>query len=249
MANSEFKYEIRRTFFDNHETLKCVQNLFMSSYSKLLKHIICISIRHVFTQLSNFLFLILLVIVTSVLNEFFLHYTIWQVVLLSAIFFGICTILYIIFYMYQSWTSWFDEIINESDLCYKNANKVYSKEKNAFFVAVTPENKIIGCAGILLDEEKNIFTDPIVSILDENEALLIRVITLPEYQGKGIAKLCVSACIDFAKQNNINTIQLVSTNRQNAAVKLYEGIGFVNIRNELFNKFLDYSTVLMELNL
>ncbi|RMZ96296.1 GNAT family N-acetyltransferase [Brachionus plicatilis] len=148
--------------------------------------------------------------------------------------------------MYFCWISWIQEIL-ESDISFQHANKTYKKDKNVFFTAFHSSNALAGFAGLLIDKEKNVFTDSIVSTLKENEALLIRVCTLPKYQKNGIAKACISKCIEFAKENNVTVIKLVSTSHQIGSIELYKRFGFTVEKIEPYNKFFEFDIYLMKL--
>ncbi len=48
----------------------------------------------------------------------------------------------------------------------------------------------------------------------------------PDYQGQGIAKALTKMCIDFARQNNEQTVALHTSEFMDAARHIYESFGF-----------------------
>lgn len=84
------------------------------------------------------------------------------------------------------------------------------------FVAVTPEGKIIGCAGI------SIFGNPRL-----RHSASLGIMVLPEYQGQGVGKALMSTLMDLAD----NWLMLVRVELgvypdNLRALRLYESFGF-----------------------
>ena len=61
----------------------------------------------------------------------------------------------------------------------------------------------------------------------KNRYELAKMAVQKEYQGKGVGKLLIRRCIDFAKQNEAKEIFLITNDSLKPALNLYLSCGFV----------------------
>lgn len=106
-------------------------------------------------------------------------------------------------------TVYFDEAIN-------HLSKMFQIERSTYFVVFDEENnKILGGGGIYPTEG-----------LPADTAELVKLYLLPETRGKGIGKLLINKCLNFAKQAGYSKVYLESMDELSGAVGLYERLGF-----------------------
>lgn len=88
---------------------------------------------------------------------------------------------------------------------------------------------------LLIDGEENY---PIgYGHLDKDgDDLWLGICILSEYQGKGLGKKIMNYLIDFAQQKNVSQIKLTVDNDNILAIKLYEKLGFIQIKKDLDKK-------------
>ena len=147
------------------------------------------------------------------------------------------------------WFWFINYIETKSDLTFQNAHKIYSKDKNAFFAAYASNDKLISIGGILIDEEKQLYKEKYMTDLKDNEAILVRIATVPQFQGKGASKAIVNKCIDFAKNKRIKCIKLSQTNKQKAAYCFYKKLGFRTTKTFMLIKIINFYLRQMDLYL
>jgi GNAT superfamily N-acetyltransferase len=58
------------------------------------------------------------------------------------------------------------------------------------------------------------------------ELELAKLTVAPEYRGQGIARRLVERCIAYAQEQGVRRLLLVSNSRLQAAMRLYESLGF-----------------------
>ena len=76
---------------------------------------------------------------------------------------------------------------------------------------------------------------------------LAKMTVAPAYQGKGISKLLIEACIAKAKEINANKLLLFSNHQLLTALKLYEKYGFRHV--EVIDAPFKTADIKMELEL
>lgn len=104
----------------------------------------------------------------------------------------------------------------ETDFLYEQ----FRDENTAYFV-VESDGKIVGGAGI----GKLKGYDDICE--------LQKMYLLPEVRGKGLAKLLMDKCVDFAKQKGFKKIYLESMPELQTAIALYTKYGFIMLDQQL----------------
>jgi putative acetyltransferase len=58
------------------------------------------------------------------------------------------------------------------------------------------------------------------------EVELAKLAVAPEYRGQGVARRLVERCIAFAREQGAHRVMLVSNSQLQAALRLYESLGF-----------------------
>lgn len=101
--------------------------------------------------------------------------------------------------------------------------EVYSKPRSAYWV-VEMDGKIVGGGGISQ-----------VAGGDEHTAELQKMYLSSVLRGKGLAKQIVLMSLEFAKQQGYTRCYLETTSELQAAIKLYEKLGFDFIDEPLGN--------------
>ena len=98
----------------------------------------------------------------------------------------------------------------------------FKQENSYYFVAKTPENKIVGFFGIK-------------KILDEVDIMNIAV--KKEYRNLGIGSILLNYLISTCKQNNIKKINLEVNEKNQIAIRLYNKFNFqiVGKRKKYYN--------------
>ena len=249
VKSNKKSFQITRTPLTARETISQVQNCFDRSQSSLIPKAVRLSLRNFIRKPLYRIFSMLITALISLGVNLFLQPKLSSTssFLLSAIFCAAIFVASVYFRCYFGWKSFIKTTLSTSDLSYKWAENVYSKENNAFFVA-SSENTVIATSGILIEEDKNIFREPLCPRLDDQrEALITRVGVLPEFQGKGAGRAVVQACIDFAKSKNVKVVKLVTTSSQEAAISLYKSLGFKITKVEEFVPMFDFHKFLMVL--
>ncbi len=89
---------------------------------------------------------------------------------------------------------------------------------NAFFVATEPEGQAVGFAMISARKELG-------------EAELWRFYVLPEYQGRGLGRRLLSACVEaLREQVSVNRVYAQVEKENQIGRRAYEGLGFTLVR-------------------
>lgn len=76
---------------------------------------------------------------------------------------------------------------------------------------------------------------------------LVKMAVAPAWQGKGISKMLIEKCIQFAKYNNSKKITLFSSSKLTTAIALYKKYGFVHV--PLIDSPFETADIKMELSL
>jgi putative acetyltransferase len=63
--------------------------------------------------------------------------------------------------------------------------------------------------------------------LPHNTCELVKMYLLPEARGKGVGKILIERCIDFARNNGYKKMYLETMPELQKAVRIYERLGFV----------------------
>jgi putative acetyltransferase len=113
-------------------------------------------------------------------------------------------------------TAYFDESL-------RNMYEFYSCKSSIYFIALC-ENRLVGGGGIYPTEG-----------LPADTCELVKMYLLPEMRGKGIGKLLIANCIEFAKREGYKKMYLETMNELKQAVSMYEKTGFVLLPGALGN--------------
>ncbi|XP_033099250.1 N-acetylaspartate synthetase-like [Anneissia japonica] len=89
-----------------------------------------------------------------------------------------------------------------------------SSDKTNFWVAVTDSDIVIGTVAITVKEKQ------------ESVAYLRRMAVSREYRRLGIAKRLLKVALEFCESNGYNQVELITTEVQAPAQRLYESFGF-----------------------
>jgi len=244
---------ITRSKLDSREHISSVQKCFDHSHSSLISKSIRLSVKNFIFKPINAIVLLIIFTFSVILCNYFKHYSLFGLLFVSLIGYYAIVIAYISYRSYFGWKAFIKSVVTESDISFKWANQVYSKEKNALFIAnKTNSNElVIASAALLIGEEKNskIIIGPEIELLElsENQGLLTHVGVLPKYFGNGYGKAIVKACIEFAKSKNVKTIKLCTSSSQLEAISLYKSLGFkITVVKELI-PLLGFKVMAMEL--
>lgn len=113
-------------------------------------------------------------------------------------------------------TAYFDESL-------RNMYEFYTGQHSIYFIA-RYENRIVGGGGVYPTEG-----------LPADTCELVKMYLLPEMRGKGIGKLLINNCIEFAKQEGYKKMYLETMNELKKAVSIYEKIGFALLPGAMGN--------------
>jgi putative acetyltransferase len=113
-------------------------------------------------------------------------------------------------------TAYFDESLH-------NMYDFYTGNHCSYFIALY-ENRIVGGGGVYPTEG-----------LPADTCELVKMYLLPEVRGKGIGKLLISNCIEFAKRQGYKKMYLETMNELKQAVSIYEKIGFAVLSGAMGN--------------
>ncbi|CAF1013936.1 unnamed protein product [Brachionus calyciflorus] len=243
---TSLNFRIERVTFDKKETIKAAQKCLTEAQLSLINPAFKLSVQYFFSQPKNlFIFYSFIVMVTLIMSKLFNFSMIKLTILIG--FLSTLIFVILLYYLHRkAWFGFLNYVFEKSDLSDKLANGFYSKDNNAFFIAYTPENEIASMAAILIDEEKHVCAEEWIPRLEKDEALLLRVATVPKFQGKGAAKAVLQACFNFAKEKNVKRIKLTQTNKQIPAYKLYKKLGFRTTRKNMIYNYIYFYIRLME---
>ena len=105
--------------------------------------------------------------------------------------------------------------------------KYFQMEESDFKVFANPKD-IVDNGGMIffvLVGEKVVGTGALIKV-NESTFELVKMAVDEAYQGMGLGRLLLQSCVDFAKQNKVDTIILETNSQLKSAVKLYEKFGF-----------------------
>ncbi|MCD8028441.1 MAG: GNAT family N-acetyltransferase [Erysipelotrichaceae bacterium] len=80
-----------------------------------------------------------------------------------------------------------------------------------------------------LDDDNEVMACCMIAPRDDGDWKILKFAAKDEYKGRGAGKLCLQACIDYAKEKHVEKIIIVSNHKCEAAVHLYRKFGFVEI--------------------
>ena len=92
--------------------------------------------------------------------------------------------------------------------------EVFQKPRSIYYVALKNEN-ILGGGGIYPTDG-----------LPEDTCELVKMYLLPEGRGKGLGKLLIEKCLQFAKDEDYKKVYLETMPELKNALKVYEKLGF-----------------------
>ncbi|WEM41957.1 helix-turn-helix domain-containing GNAT family N-acetyltransferase [Photobacterium sp. DA100] len=95
-------------------------------------------------------------------------------------------------------------------------SEVYSEPDSAYWV-IEKDNRILGGGGIA----------PLTG--EEGVCELQKMYFLPELRGRGFARRIAATALKFARENRFKACYLETTASLQAAIKLYQGLGFIQI--------------------
>jgi putative acetyltransferase len=104
-----------------------------------------------------------------------------------------------------------------------NLYQLFQKEKCVYYVTLI-NDEIIGGAGI--------FSSP---GLPAKTCELVKMYLSKNARGKGLGKLLIGKCIDFAKQNGYKNIYLETMPELKKAMSIYEKFGFYYLKGPMGN--------------
>jgi putative acetyltransferase len=99
----------------------------------------------------------------------------------------------------------------------------YTSQNSIYFIALS-DGDVVGGGGVYPTEG-----------LPADTCELVKMYLLPEVRGKGIGKLLLSACIEFAKQQGYKKMYLETMNELKQAVSMYEKTGFTLLSGAMGN--------------
>jgi putative acetyltransferase len=104
-------------------------------------------------------------------------------------------------------------------------------ESHDLMVLNDPKGTIIDRGGYiwLAKEGDNIVGTSAIMNEGHGHYELAKMTVSPAYQGKGISKLLIEACIEKAKEIKANKLLLFSNHQLSTALKLYEKYGFRHV--------------------
>jgi putative acetyltransferase len=113
-------------------------------------------------------------------------------------------------------TAYYDESL-------RRMYEFYSSGQSIYFVAESEEG-ILGGGGVYPTEG-----------LPPDTCELVKMYILPQARGKGLGKLLLNQCIEFAKQQGYKKMYLETMDELKQAVKMYEKTGFTILSGPLGN--------------
>lgn len=113
-------------------------------------------------------------------------------------------------------TAYFDDSLQHMSDFYLTANSIY-------LVCLT-EGKIVGGAGVYPTEG-----------LPPGTCELVKMYLLPQARGKGLGKALITQCMDFARQKGYTNMYLETMPELQAAVRIYDKLGFTLLPHALGN--------------
>jgi len=101
--------------------------------------------------------------------------------------------------------------------------ELFQKTGSIYFVAESMD-RIVGGAGIY----------PSAGLADDTVEL-VKMYLIPEIRGKGIGRLLISRCLEFAKEEGYSRVYIETMPELAQALKLYEKVGFRYLDGPLGN--------------
>lgn len=116
-------------------------------------------------------------------------------------------------------------------LNYEWLEKYFQVEKGDIISLSNPKKEIIDKGGYIFFVRLNQEIVATASLLKKTDTIfeLGKMAVTSTAQGKGIGKLLLNHCLDFAKNKGISTLILYSNTQLQPAIHLYKQIGFTEI--------------------
>ncbi|MDP5081011.1 MAG: GNAT family N-acetyltransferase [Winogradskyella sp.] len=95
----------------------------------------------------------------------------------------------------------------------------YIIDKGGYIFFALKADKVVGTVALMPTDKKGLFE-------------LTKMAVLPEERGQKIGQLLLQHCIDFAKENHLNTLLLYSNTKLENAIYLYRKYGFKELELE-----------------
>ena len=114
----------------------------------------------------------------------------------------------------QHWLQQY-ELTEEPDLLVINNPQGEIIDKGGFIFLASAGDTIVGTAGLLKESP--------------TQYELVKMGVAPSFQGKGISKLLIEACLQKAKMAGATRVYLQSNSQLTTAIALYEKYGFKHI--------------------
>ena len=92
----------------------------------------------------------------------------------------------------------------------------YIINKGGYIFFAKLKDEVVGTVALMPMKENNVFE-------------LTKMAVSPKHRGAKIGQLILQKCIDFSKENNINTLILYSNTKLENAIHIYKKYGFIEI--------------------
>jgi len=102
-------------------------------------------------------------------------------------------------------------------------HEIFQQLRSIYYVALV-QDTLVGGAGIFPSEG-----------LPEDTCELVKMYLLPETRGKGIGKLLIEKCLQFAKETGYKKVYLETLPELNNAIQVYEKFNFRYLPGPLGN--------------
>jgi putative acetyltransferase len=102
--------------------------------------------------------------------------------------------------------------------------ELFQKPRSVYFVAETDDGEIVGGGGIFP-----------TGGLPEETCELVKMYLVPEVRGKGLGRLIIEKCVQFAGESGFKNIYIESMPELYLALKVYEKFGFTYLSRPLGN--------------
>lgn len=112
-----------------------------------------------------------------------------------------------------------------------------------------PRGKVLDSGGVIYLAKAGEEIVGSAGLMKEHEGVyeLVKMAVTEKWQGKGISKLLLDACLAFAREKKFTMVTLYSNSQLQRAIKMYEKYGFRHVKLE--NSPLLTADVRMELTL
>lgn len=101
--------------------------------------------------------------------------------------------------------------------------ELFRKPRSVYYIAKS-NDEVVGGAGIYPTEG-----------LDADTCELVKMYLLPQARGKGLGKMLITSCIEFARQAGYNHVYLETMPELRQALNVYAKMGFTYLKGPLGN--------------